>query len=43
MITRYGKEFWFEKYEGWISSGSGPMANTEELKKLADELKIVNQ
>lgn len=34
-----GKEFWFDKYEGWISSGSGPMVNPEELKKLADELK----
>ena len=29
-----GKEFWFDKYEGWISSGSGPMAYPEELKKL---------
>ena len=34
-----GKEFWFEKYEGWISSGSGPMANPEELKKLAEKIK----
>lgn len=34
-----GKEFWFDKYEGWISSGSGPMADPEELKKLASELK----
>ena len=33
-----GNEFWFEKYEGWISSGSGPMVASEELKKLADEL-----
>src|SRR3989338_6930221 len=30
-----GKEFWFDKYDGWISSGSGPMADPEELKKLA--------
>ena len=34
-----GKEFWFDKYEGWISSGSGPMANQEELKRLATEIK----
>ncbi len=36
-----GKEFWFDKYEGWISSGSGPMADPEELRKLAEELKKV--
>lgn len=34
-----GKEFWFDKYEGWISSGSGPMADPKELEKLAEELK----
>lgn len=34
-----GKEFWFEKYEGWISSGSGPMADPKELEKLASGLK----
>lgn len=34
-----GKNFWFPKYEGWISSGSGPMADREELKKLGDALK----
>jgi len=34
-----GKQFWFDKYEGWISSGSGPMANPEALKKLAEGLK----
>lgn len=33
------KEFWFETYEGWISSGSGPMANMEELKSLAKDIK----
>lgn len=37
--TLSGKQFWFQKYEGWISSGSGPMGNPEELKKLASELK----
>ena len=35
-----GKEFWFEKYEGWICSGSGPKADPEHLKDLA--LKIKN-
>lgn len=34
-----GKEFWFDKYEGWISSGSGPMANTKKLEELAGRLK----
>jgi hypothetical protein len=34
-----GKEFWFPKYEGWISSGSGPMADMEKLKELGDALK----
>lgn len=33
-----GKNFWFEKYEGWISSGSGPMADVEKLKVLAEQL-----
>lgn len=32
------KRFWFDKYEGWLSSGSGPMADPEHLKKLAIEL-----
>ncbi len=34
-----GKEFWFPKYEGWISSGSGPNADKEKLKLLANQLK----
>ncbi len=33
------KEFWFDNYEGWISSGSGPMANPEDLKELAGKIK----
>lgn len=33
------KSFWFPKYEGWISSGSGPIADTEKLQKLANDLK----
>ena len=33
-----GKEFWFDKYEGWISSGGGPMANPDKLKILAKNL-----
>jgi len=37
-----GKEFWFEKYEGWICSGGGPKANIDELKKLASDLKNTN-
>ena len=36
-----GKEFWFEKYEGWISSSGGPRAKDEDLKNLADKLKEV--
>ena len=36
-----GKEFWFDKYEGWISSGSGPMADTKKLEKLAVELRKI--
>jgi hypothetical protein len=34
-----GKEFWFDKYEGWISSGSGPKADPEKLKKLAEAIR----
>ncbi len=34
-----GKEFWFPKYEGWISSGGGPMADMAKLKELGDALK----
>ena len=34
-----GKEFWTDKYEGWISSESGPMVDLKELKKLASEIK----
>ncbi|HMP67252.1 MAG TPA: HIT family protein [Candidatus Paceibacterota bacterium] len=32
------KEFWFEKYEGWISSAGGPIADSEKLKKLASDI-----
>lgn len=34
-----GKEFWFDKYEGWISSGSGPMADMDKLAELAEGIK----
>jgi diadenosine tetraphosphate (Ap4A) HIT family hydrolase len=34
-----GKEFWFDKYEGWLSSGGGPMADPEHLAKLAESLR----
>lgn len=33
------KEFYFKEYEGWISSGSGPRANDEELEKLKEKIK----
>jgi len=33
------KEHWFDKYEGWISSASGPKGDYEELKKVAGKLK----
>jgi histidine triad (HIT) family protein len=33
-----GKKFWFDTYEGWISSGGGPMADPEKLKQLAANL-----
>jgi len=32
------KEVWFDKYEGWFSSGGGPMAEPEELRKLAEKI-----
>lgn len=38
-----GKEFWFESYEGWIASGGGPMANVEDLKKLASNLQNIQK
>lgn len=34
-----GKNFWFEKYEGWICSGSGPKADPEKLRTLAERLR----
>jgi len=34
-----GKSFWFEKYEGWISSAGGPKADPEELKRLTEEIR----
>jgi histidine triad (HIT) family protein len=34
-----GKEFWFDKYEGWICSGGGPKADPEKLKILAENLR----
>jgi len=33
------KEFWFDKYEGWICSGGGPKADEARLKKLAENLR----
>lgn len=34
-----GKEFWFDTYEGWICSGGGPMADMDQLKILAQNIK----
>lgn len=34
-----GKEHWFDKYEGWISSASGPKADREKLKEVAEKIK----
>ena len=36
-----GKDFWFDKYEGWLSSGGGPKADQNKLKELGDNLKKV--
>ncbi len=33
------KEFWFDKYEGWMSSAGGPMADPLKLKELAEKIK----
>jgi len=33
------KEFWFDKYEGYISSAGGPMADFEKLKILSNSIK----
>lgn len=38
-----GKEFWFDKYEGWICSGGGPKADPEKLKLLAEKLRASQQ
>lgn len=37
-----GKEFWFPKYEGWISSGGGPKADAQQLEALAKALKSIH-
>ena len=37
-----GKEFWFDKYEGWICSGGGPKADPEKLKILAEGIRKVS-
>lgn len=34
-----GKDLWFDRYEGWIASAGGPMADPKDLAALADELK----
>lgn len=30
---------WFDKYEGYLSSAGGPMADLDKLKELAEEIK----
>lgn len=32
------KEFWFDKYEGWICSAGGPIVDSQVLTKLAQSL-----
>ncbi len=32
------QEFWFDKYEGWICSAGGPLADPEKLQTLANAL-----
>ena len=34
-----GQKLWFERYEGWIASASGPMAKPDALAKLAAQIK----
>ena len=38
-----GREFWFDKYEGWISSESGPMADSDKLSELAQRIIKANK
>ena len=33
------KDFWFERYEGYISSAGGPMADFKKLKILSEKIK----
>ncbi len=33
------KEYWFPKYEGWICSAGGPLADRDKLEELAHQLK----
>lgn len=33
------KKLWFDRYEGWIASAGGPIADPEKLRKLAIKLK----
>lgn len=35
-----GKQFWFERYEGWICSGSGPMGDITALTQLAENIRV---
>jgi diadenosine tetraphosphate (Ap4A) HIT family hydrolase len=35
------QEFWFETYEGWMTSAGGPMADRASLDALAEALRQV--
>ena len=37
------KEFWFDTYEGWLSSAGGPLANMAQLATLAEALRRSQQ
>lgn len=38
-----GKEFWFEKYEGWFPSAGGPRMDPEKIMSLAEELRAAQK
>lgn len=37
-----GKEFWFDRYDGYISSGPGPMADPKHLTEVAQRIREAN-
>ncbi len=38
-----GKEFWFDRYEGWMASCGGPRADPAHLRELAAKLRVTVQ